>query len=239
MRQLWQNVEFLFIDEISMVPYEMLCMIDSHLRQLKSPNACFGDINVLLFGDLLPPVRGHQVFRQPEHMKPATHLWRQFRLVELKQNMRQQGDTTFIDVLNALRVGELTSGHFEIFLEKVSTDTSNEFSIEKALRICPTNDQVARHKKRFSRVLRCQRFGHSKNVCRGRYTCPNSGSTDHVEQRIFPAKCASCSGDHPSNARICPQWTMEKQIQKVKARDPHTLKRRENVRLYTSHTPQF
>ncbi len=34
MRQLWLNVEFLFIDEISMVPYEMLCMIDSRLRQL-------------------------------------------------------------------------------------------------------------------------------------------------------------------------------------------------------------
>ncbi|GIX72450.1 uncharacterized protein CEXT_734821 [Caerostris extrusa] len=62
----------------------------------------------------LPTVRGHQVFQQPEQMKPATHLWWQFRLVELKQNMRHQGDTTFIDVLNALRVGELTSGHFEI-----------------------------------------------------------------------------------------------------------------------------
>ncbi|GIY76469.1 ATP-dependent DNA helicase [Caerostris darwini] len=64
MRQLWQNVEFLCIDEISMVPYQMLCMIDSRLRQLKSPNACFGGINVLFIGDLmqLPPVRGHQVF---------------------------------------------------------------------------------------------------------------------------------------------------------------------------------
>ncbi|GIY54045.1 uncharacterized protein CEXT_597111 [Caerostris extrusa] len=70
---------------------------------------------------------GHQVFQQPEHMKPATHLWRQFRLVELKQNMRRQGDTAFIDVLNALRVGELTAGHFEILLRKVSTDTYNEF----------------------------------------------------------------------------------------------------------------
>ncbi|GIY05124.1 ATP-dependent DNA helicase [Caerostris darwini] len=100
MRQLWQNVEFLFINEISMVPYEMLCMIKSRLRQLKSPNACLGGINVLLFSDLmqLPPV-----FQQPEHMKRATHRWRQFRLVELKQNMRQQGDTTFIDVLNALK----------------------------------------------------------------------------------------------------------------------------------------
>ncbi|XP_050338285.1 uncharacterized protein LOC126764671 [Bactrocera neohumeralis] len=150
MRQLWQNVEFLFIDEISMVPYEMLCMIDSRLRQLKRQDACFGGINVLLFGDLmqLPPVRGHQVFQQPEHMKPATHLWRQFRLVELQQNMRQQEDTTFIDVLNALRVGKLTSKHLEVLLEKVSTDTTEEFSIEKALRIYPTNDQVVIHNEK-------------------------------------------------------------------------------------------
>ncbi|XP_054745977.1 ATP-dependent DNA helicase PIF1-like [Anastrepha obliqua] len=150
MRQLWQNIEFLFINEISMILYEMLCMIDSRLRQLKIPDACFGGINVILFGDLmqLPPVRGHQVFQQPYHMKPATHLWRQFGLVKLKQNMRQQGDTTFIDVLNALRVGEMTSRQLEILLEKVSTDATNEFSIEKALRIYPTNDQVGRHNEK-------------------------------------------------------------------------------------------
>ncbi|GIX83238.1 hypothetical protein CDAR_402271, partial [Caerostris darwini] len=51
-------------------------------------------------------------------------------------------------------------------------------------------------------------------------TCSNCGSTEHVlEQCISPAKCVNCSGDHPSNARICPQWTIEKQIQTVKARD--------------------
>ncbi|GFR06819.1 ATP-dependent DNA helicase PIF1 [Trichonephila clavata] len=150
MRQVWRNVEFLFIDEISMVPYEMLYMIDSRLRQLKSPNTFFGGINVLLFGDLmqLPPVRGHQVFQQPEHMKPATCLWRQFQLVELKQNMCQQGDTTFIEVLNALRVKELKSKHLEILLGKVSTHATNVFSIERALRIYPTNDQVARHNEK-------------------------------------------------------------------------------------------
>ncbi len=62
--------------------------------------------------------------------------------------MRQQGDKTFIDVLNALRVGELTSKHLEVLLNKVSTDTTGEFSIEKALRIYPTNDQVARHNEK-------------------------------------------------------------------------------------------
>ncbi|CAK1603265.1 unnamed protein product [Parnassius mnemosyne] len=90
MRQQWQNVEFLFVDEISMVLYKMLCMIDPCLRQLKNYDEPFGGINVMLFRDLmqLPPVRGKQVFQQPDHMRSATHLWRLFTLVELRQNMR-------------------------------------------------------------------------------------------------------------------------------------------------------
>jgi len=67
MRLEGKDVEFIFIDDISMVPYEMLCMIESRLRQLKSPEEMFGGINVLLFGDLMqiPPVKGQPVYRQP------------------------------------------------------------------------------------------------------------------------------------------------------------------------------
>ncbi|KAF9420626.1 hypothetical protein HW555_003173 [Spodoptera exigua] len=104
MRQQWLLVEFLFLDELSMVPNEVLCITDYLLRQLKNPNTCVRGINVLLLGDViqLPPVRGHQVFQQPEHMMLA--LYGGFKLVELKENMRQQEDTTFIDILNALRI---------------------------------------------------------------------------------------------------------------------------------------
>jgi len=141
MRLEWKDVEFIFIDEISMVPYEMLCMIESRLRQLKGPEEMFGGINVLLFGDLMqiPPVKGQPVYRQPRHMIPATHLWELFTLVELTQNMRQQGDTNFIDVLNALRIGELTTSHMFVLMSRVSTETDGEFSVEKAMRIYPTN----------------------------------------------------------------------------------------------------
>ena len=51
-------------------------------------------------------------------------------------------------MLNALRIGELTPKHLQTFLGKVSTDTTNEFSIEKTMRIYPTNEQVATHNKK-------------------------------------------------------------------------------------------
>jgi ATP-dependent exoDNAse (exonuclease V) alpha subunit len=130
-----------------MVPYEMLVMIDSRLKQLKNNMSLFGGINVIIFGDLmqLPPVRGSQVFQQPLRMAPATHLWRLFTLVELTQNMRQQGDNTFIDILNALRIGEMRAEHLQVLVGKVSNNRSGEFALEKALRIYPTNDQVFEH----------------------------------------------------------------------------------------------
>lgn len=47
-----------------------------------------------------------------------------------------------------MTVGELTSEHLTILLEKVSIDADNEFSIEKALRVYPTNAEVARHNEK-------------------------------------------------------------------------------------------
>ncbi|GLV40954.1 Pif1 DNA helicase [Carabus blaptoides fortunei] len=133
MRQQWKDIEFLFIDEISM--------------QLKNSEELFGGINVLLFGDLmqLPPIRGNQVFVQPLRLAPATHLCQLFILVELKENMRQQGSTTFVDILNALRIGELRVEYFSELMSNVSKEATGEFSIEKALRIYPTNKQVQDH----------------------------------------------------------------------------------------------
>ncbi|XP_030757811.1 ATP-dependent DNA helicase PIF1-like [Sitophilus oryzae] len=138
------------MDEISMVSYQMLCMIDARLRQLKNhEDEFFGGINVLLFGDLLqlPPIKrsGAPVFKQPDHLQPATHLWRLFTLCELTENMRQQGDHTFIEILNALRIGELTANHFSILMHRVIENPSDEFATDKALRVYPTNQQVNNH----------------------------------------------------------------------------------------------
>lgn len=150
MRKIWKDVKFLFIDEISLVSYKVLTMIDARLKELKSNTGLFGGLNVLVFGDLLqlPPVNGNPIFKQDRNVSPAIHLWHIFGLVELTQNMRQQGDTTFADLLNALRVGEMRPEHFQTLMRKVSTDDVGEFAIDKALRIRPTNDMVDKHNAR-------------------------------------------------------------------------------------------
>src|SRR5258705_12975096 len=95
----------------------------------------------------LSPIKrsGTPVYKQPQHLQPATHLWRLFTLCELSENMRQQGDNTFIDVLNALRVGEMKPEHFAVLSGRVLKEPTGEFAIEKALRVYPTNKQVEEH----------------------------------------------------------------------------------------------
>lgn len=68
--------------------------------------------------------------------------------------MRQQGDTTFIDVLNALQIGELTTSHMSVLMNRVSTETDGEFSVEKAMRIYPTNKQVETHNNKVLQYFR-------------------------------------------------------------------------------------
>lgn len=59
-------------------------------------------------------------------MAPVAHIWRLFALIELKESMRQKGDTTFVDILNAFRIVKLKAGS----LQKVSRDANSVFSIE-------------------------------------------------------------------------------------------------------------
>ncbi|GFS64628.1 hypothetical protein TNCV_4684591 [Trichonephila clavipes] len=60
--------------------------------------------------------------------------------------MRQKGCEKFMNkyIEHSLRVGEMTTEHFSDLMQKVSSNSSEEFSIEKALCIYPTN-QANKH----------------------------------------------------------------------------------------------
>jgi hypothetical protein len=158
LRKQWEPVKYMFIDEISMVPNQMLIMINDRLKQLKNCQEPFGGLNILVFGDLmqLPPVKGNQVYEQPYHMTHTLHFWRLFTLVELTENMRQQGDRRFADLLNALRVGELKAPHFELLMSKLLKESTGEFALNRAIRIYPTRTMVDNYNRDVLEYYRTQ-----------------------------------------------------------------------------------
>ncbi|PZC74948.1 hypothetical protein B5X24_HaOG206881 [Helicoverpa armigera] len=151
-RRKWRYVNWLIIDEISMVSYEHLRMIHLRLQEFKNNQKLFGGVNVLVFGDIfqLPPVKGHWCFIQPPWLSAEVNLWHQFSFCELTINMRQRNDADFIDLLNNLRVGELTTAQLQLLCERRHVPLDGEFADGVAVRIFPTIRQVDFYNDRMS-----------------------------------------------------------------------------------------
>ena len=107
------HVKFIIIDEISMVSPKLHLNIHRRLCEIfgtieENP---FAEKSILVCGDLyqLPPVLARRVFSTEGMFISAFNLWHLFKLVELDETMRQKGNNSFIDMLNNVRVGEISS----------------------------------------------------------------------------------------------------------------------------------
>lgn len=117
--RLMRKLEFLVIDEVSMVRSDLMWAIDQSLRINRGrPREPFGGVRVLMFGDLhqLPPVvqqgeiaahledeHGGPFFFSVPALREGAGTYR----LELEQVFRQT-DNDLIDVLNAIREGNVT-----------------------------------------------------------------------------------------------------------------------------------
>ena len=113
LRQKYSEVSLVIIDEISMVSNVRLYHIHFRLCEIfnVSLDVPFGGLAVLTVGDLyqLPPVRERKVFSLfKDEMLNFSHPWHHFDFFELTEVMRQQGDNTFINILNNVRSGNVT-----------------------------------------------------------------------------------------------------------------------------------
>lgn len=112
-RKIFQELELLIIDEISMVRADLLDAIDYVLRRYRSDSRPFGGVQLLVIGDLfqLTPVVRHNIWPllSPYYQHPFffdSLAWKESDVVkiELKKIYRQH-DPIFIDILNNIRNG--------------------------------------------------------------------------------------------------------------------------------------
>lgn len=82
-----------------MVDSQLLGFVSSIFSRLHQNSKPFGNIHVILFGDLmqLPPVSGLKIFHAP--------VWRLFHPLFLRQPQRQIADKEFFNILNKIRFG--------------------------------------------------------------------------------------------------------------------------------------
>ena len=111
-RELFQEMELLIIDEVSMVRCDMLDAMDTILRHFRrQPSVPFGGVQVVYIGDMfqLPPVIPQPEWEllQPHYQSPFFFEARVVQeappvYIELKKIYRQN-EAQFIDILNRIR----------------------------------------------------------------------------------------------------------------------------------------
>lgn len=146
LRGKWSSVKYLVIDEISMVSNKMLAYIHYRLQEIfnGTDKQYFGNCSIICFGDMyqLRPVMGKFIFENDDNL--AINLWTElFLYVELNQNMRQQNDASFANLLNRFRTGDQTPDDYDILRTRVHIDIPK--SLGSIIRLYPTIEQVRLH----------------------------------------------------------------------------------------------
>ena len=115
----YSELKAVIIDEISMVANVRLHQIHQRLCAIFGcpSDIPFANLTVIVVGDLLqlPPIRQPFVFSPFKNdFMNLCHPWHEFECCELVEVMRQQGDVSFIDLLNNVRQGFLNSADLSL-----------------------------------------------------------------------------------------------------------------------------
>lgn len=122
-RKLFQEMELLVIDEVSMLRADLLDAIDTVLRYARrNQQRAFGGVQVLFIGDLLqlPPVVRDEEWRILEQHYPSVYFFDAKVLRENKpvyielDKIYRQSDPDFVSLLNHLRENRLTKADIDL-----------------------------------------------------------------------------------------------------------------------------
>lgn len=125
---LFNELELLVIDEVSMVRCDLLDVIDAILRAVRKNNAPFGGIQLLLIGDLyqLPPVTKREDWAFLSRAYPSPYFFDALVIrrnpllqIELTRVFRQT-EPEFIDILNDIRNNQISEGSLELLNKRYS-----------------------------------------------------------------------------------------------------------------------
>lgn len=155
LRNKLRGVEYIIVDEKSMISTRTLNQLDRRLRQIfENADDFFGGKNVVLIGDFyqLPPVGGYSLFTEEKELKNPRDIagrtaYMQFsKSIELTQIVRQSGEDqkAFREALDGLRNNNPTIAHWRTLSSRVQTVLSQEEvrSFDDAVRVYAKNAQV-------------------------------------------------------------------------------------------------
>lgn len=122
-RETIQKTDVLIIDEISMLHDYRLDMVNEIAKRVRENDAPFGGIQVILCGDFfqLPPVNRRDGREGGFVINSAAWAELDPSICYLAEQHRQD-DEAFLEILNALRAGDIRRRHAEALLSRVGAE---------------------------------------------------------------------------------------------------------------------
>lgn len=126
-RAIIEKTEVLVIDEISMLHDYRLDMVDNICRVVRNRDEPFGGIQLIMSGDFfqLPPInRGDS---RAGGFVVNSNAWHELdpTVCYLEEQHRQE-DGELLNILNAMRAGELRRNHAEVLLSRVGAEPEDD-----------------------------------------------------------------------------------------------------------------
>lgn len=135
--KLFNELELLVIDEVSMVRCDVMDMIDALLRSVRKNNNPFGGLQLLLIGDLyqLPPVTKREDWAVLSRAYPSPYFFdslvvRQHPLVQIElTKVFRQTEETFIKILNDIRSNHIDDEGLALLNQRFNPDFKDDQDI--------------------------------------------------------------------------------------------------------------
>jgi ATP-dependent DNA helicase PIF1 len=183
----WRSIKVLIVDEVSMLNAKMFTVLEEIGRRTRRNSYPFGGIQIVLLGDhlQLPPVPDSQ---DPETLKFCFEAEQWYNVIphenhiELKTIFRQK-DPIFREILNEVRIGELSQKNKEILQAQVGKkynpdDHNGVIPIE----LFATRNQVSNiNRAQYDKVEGEQFIFISKVVTNCTYYIENSKPLNHED----------------------------------------------------------
>ena len=201
-RELFENVDTILIDEISMVRADLIQGVDYILKKFRKDDRPFGGVQMIFVGDMyqLPPVVGKdkltithkdknvyegytidyffKKYKGPYFFNSDAFKECEFKYYELNTVFRQKDDNEFINLLNSIRENnineEILSELNKQHIEAMSNSDNNR------IELCSNRSLVERKNGNMMKILKSPAFNYEAAV---------SGIfTDVVKEKDYPAK---------------------------------------------------
>lgn len=136
----WMKVDLLIIDEVSMIDYKFIEVLDDIAKYLRSSSEPFGGIQILLAGDFfqLPPVQKER--KEPIYLFEHS-IWNTIisKNVMLTKIYRQE-NKEFIEILDRIRHNKITEEDEKTIMKTCKNKLDNEWGVKPTQLLCTRRD---------------------------------------------------------------------------------------------------